>query len=251
MSCIRQMKDLEDFLRITVQKDTPKTFCFTGAGGKTSLIYGMAAAAKNLGKTVLVTTSTHMYQPEYSLGIWEKEAFPYPVKWIPSINDFHAEEPSIFVLGEKDPKNEKKLMTPAQDCFAEYKKKVDLLLVEADGSRGLPMKIPGEREPVIVEECDCVFGLIGLSAIDQPFQTACFRGEDREGLVSPEDFCTFMTDTQLLAKGTENLSYIGVLSQAKGREAVAEYVHSLFLSFKKAEPVGEYRMPDAVWTLLF
>ena len=59
----------------------------------------------------------------------------------------------------------------------EYGKRADLTLLEADGSRRKPMKVPAEREPVILPECDLVLGVIGLSCLGKPLREVWFRPE--------------------------------------------------------------------------
>ncbi len=44
----------------------------------------------------------------------------------------------------------------------------DLVLVEADGSRQLPIKAPGPHEPVIPAGTDLVVGVLGLDGLGRP-----------------------------------------------------------------------------------
>lgn len=53
----------------------------------------------------------------------------------------------------------------------------DVLLIEADGSKGLPVKVPAEHEPVIIPETQVVIGCAGLTAIGEMIQEVCFRSE--------------------------------------------------------------------------
>jgi probable selenium-dependent hydroxylase accessory protein YqeC len=47
-----------------------------------------------------------------------------------------------------------------------------LVLVEADGSRGLPVKAPASHEPAIPVSSDLVLGLIGLDCLGSPASAA-------------------------------------------------------------------------------
>ena len=40
----------------------------------------------------------------------------------------------------------------------------DLILIEADGARMMPCKVPAAYEPVILPETDTVLGVLGLDA---------------------------------------------------------------------------------------
>ena len=53
----------------------------------------------------------------------------------------------------------------------------DVVLVEADGSHGLPLKCPASFEPVIPLETDLVIGVAGASAVGKSFREKCHRFE--------------------------------------------------------------------------
>jgi probable selenium-dependent hydroxylase accessory protein YqeC len=44
----------------------------------------------------------------------------------------------------------------------------DIVLVEADGSKGLPIKAPASHEPVVPESSSVVIGVVGLDALGRP-----------------------------------------------------------------------------------
>ena len=56
-----------------------------------------------------------------------------------------------------------------------------MLLVEADGSRRLPLKAHAPHEPVIPKEAGCVLCVVGARGFDRPIRKAVHR---------PEQFCT-------------------------------------------------------------
>ena len=51
-----------------------------------------------------------------------------------------------------------------------------MLLVEADGAKRKPLKVPAEHEPVIPEDTDMVIGIAGASAIGRTIKAGCHRG---------------------------------------------------------------------------
>ncbi len=55
------------------------------------------------------------------------------------------------------------------------------MLVEADGSRRLPLKAHAPHEPVIPKEAGCVLCVVGAHGFDRPIREAVHR---------PEQFCT-------------------------------------------------------------
>ncbi len=52
----------------------------------------------------------------------------------------------------------------------------DLVLVEADGSRRLPVKVPGPNEPVVPKNSDMVLCVLGLSSWAARGQAVFSRG---------------------------------------------------------------------------
>jgi probable selenium-dependent hydroxylase accessory protein YqeC len=50
----------------------------------------------------------------------------------------------------------------------QFRRSEGALLVEADGSRGLPVKAPGPEEPVIPPGTDIVLGVVGFDALGSP-----------------------------------------------------------------------------------
>ena len=55
-----------------------------------------------------------------------------------------------------------------------------VVLVEADGAKGKPCKVPADFEPVIPDECDIVIGVMGMDALFRTVGEACFREKEAE-----------------------------------------------------------------------
>lgn len=51
------------------------------------------------------------------------------------------------------------------------------ILVEADGAKRLPLKVPAEHEPVIPSQTGHVVSVYGLDAIGRTLESTCFRWE--------------------------------------------------------------------------
>ena len=51
----------------------------------------------------------------------------------------------------------------------------DLVLIEADGSRSLPLKFPREQEPVIPDNTDEILVVCGLNGLGRPAREVCHR----------------------------------------------------------------------------
>jgi len=126
----------------------------TGAGGKTSLISAWAHELADSGKSVIITTTTHMFRPE------------------------RMEEDGIRVIAADDPEDPGKLTAPPEDVLAHLKDEADVVLIEADGSRRMPLKWPAGHEPVIPDYTDITVCVAGLSAIGKPVTEAVYRADE-------------------------------------------------------------------------
>lgn len=116
-----------------------------GAGGKTTLVYGLAAEARVAGWRVLVTTTTHMGTlPEAVTGplLVEEEG-----DVLAQLTRALAGEGRATLLGRRvRPDKLEGVPKERVDALAPL---ADLVLVEADGARGRSLKVPAGHEPVL------------------------------------------------------------------------------------------------------
>lgn len=141
---------LQHLLQIEPAKN--RVIAFVGGGGKTTLIYELARELAGVGKQVLVTTTTHMKEPEKK---WEA--------------DHTVGVPCEEQLG--------KIKGVSEEEYRKLKDRCDILLVEADGAKRKPLKAPAEHEPVIPKDADMVIGMAGASAIGKTIEEGCHRAE--------------------------------------------------------------------------
>ncbi|MBP8639386.1 MAG: putative selenium-dependent hydroxylase accessory protein YqeC [Oscillospiraceae bacterium] len=134
-----------------------------GSGGKTSIIMQLAEEQKALGKKVLVLTTTHMYVPS-KYGV---------VSGIYSDVEKALQTDDIAVVGDKT--NDGKITWLGDELYKEILPLADIILIEADGSKRLPLKYPNENEPVIPPEIDIILVVYGLNAIGKNGNEACHR----------------------------------------------------------------------------
>lgn len=127
-----------------------------GSGGKTTLLYLLA---RELSRTcrVIVTTSTHIQRPE---------ELPYC--------EAVAAVSGLTVVGT--PCENGKLAAPRQS-FAALAALADYVLVEADGSRCLPLKAHAPHEPVFPENTAQVITVVGASGLNRPIAEVVHRPE--------------------------------------------------------------------------
>lgn len=132
-------------------------YCFIGAGGKTSAIKESAKILSEIGYKVLITTTTKISIEEFN---------GYGINFNRSIDVSKIDSGiSLQVTGTIGKK------------YQGYKKEtieqinyipIDVvILVEADGSRGLPFKVPYEHEPVVPMNTSKTFLFLSAKILGQ------------------------------------------------------------------------------------
>lgn len=137
--------------------------CLVGGGGKTTVMYELAAAWAACGRRVLVLTSTHILRPVD--GSFAADATAVQNLW---------QQERYAVIGTPEPATGK-LTAPPQDLYEALHLQADVILCEADGSRHHPCKVPAENEPVLLPDSDIVLAVAGMDALDNSLQQACQR----------------------------------------------------------------------------
>ena len=152
---------LYEALNIDVN-DKVKVIALVGGGGKTTTMFKLAAELKNIGKRVLITTTTAIYKPSrWQYDVLILTGHKKLEKTLGSIN-----EAGITVIG-KEINHEGKLLGIAPEAIDElyHEGSYDIIVVEADGSKKRPIKAPAQHEPVIPKATTDVIGVIGLESL--------------------------------------------------------------------------------------
>lgn len=137
--------------------------CLVGGGGKTTVMYELAAAWAACGRKVLVLTSTHILRPVY--GSFAAN--------VPAVQNLW-QQGRYAVIGTPELATGK-LTAPPQDLYEALKLQADVILCEADGSRHHPCKVPAEYEPVLLPDSDIVLAVAGMDALGHSLAQACQR----------------------------------------------------------------------------
>lgn len=139
------------------------TICLVGGGGKTTVMYELAAAWAACGRRVLVLTSTHILCP--ADGSFAAD--------VPAVQNLW-QQGRYVVIGTPEPTTGK-LTAPPQDLYEALQLQSDVILCEADGSRHHPCKVPAAHEPVLLPDSDIVLAVAGMDALGNSLQQACQR----------------------------------------------------------------------------
>ena len=108
---------------------------------------------------------THMFRPA-AYGVLTQRAEDAALQ---------LEQKGLAVAGTVS--GEEKIAYVGDELYRQICPMADLVLVEADGSKRLPVKAPRPGEPVVPENADMVLAVLGLSALGEPAEEKCFRLE--------------------------------------------------------------------------
>ena len=139
-----------------------------GGGGKTTIMYELAAHYAQAGKRVVALTTTHIWLP-CSDGLASEVYAPS----MEAVQDLW-QGGSYAVIGTLE-QGTGKLIAPAADLLQAVLRLCDVAIIEADGAKQMPCKLPAEHEPVLLPECDIVIGVVGLDALGKSLEEGCFR----------------------------------------------------------------------------
>lgn len=144
-----------------------------GSGGKTTLLKKLAAQYRREGKTVFVTTTTHMFIEEDTLLTDDANTILDALR-----------ERGYAMAGIPEGEKIKALSGKTFDSVCAV---ADVVLVEADGSKHMPLKYPNATEPVIPPNTDEILVVCGLNALGQKAKDVCHRLELVKACLAIED----------------------------------------------------------------
>ncbi len=211
------MKKLYELLDIR-----PGVTAIIGSGGKTILMYQLAGELWRAGKTVLLTTSTHIIKPE-------QFGFSDTAEGVKAI----LAEKQMACTGTLC--GDGKLTAPS---YAGWETLAEYVLVEADGSKRLPLKAHEAHEPVIPQSANNTICVVGFGGFDQVMAGVVHRREKFTELtgcgeyekvtpehvaavIEKEDLCDRIYLNQLdLAKGFSGQSLVKEFVKAVKRPVV-------------------------------
>ena len=135
-----------------------------GGGGKTTLMYTLAEELRRRG-TVIVTTSTHIQRPERCPLLLTGDAA--------AVTAALADGGVVCVAAESAGGKLTAPLLPFETLAA----LADFVLVEADGSKRLPLKAHAPHEPVIPPNARQTVCVVGADGFGRPIREVCHRPE--------------------------------------------------------------------------
>ena len=179
---------------------TPCVISVVGAGGKSHLIHHFSRILNQKHISHFVTTTTHM---------WPMDTGSYG-QLMGAVN------------------SEGKVESPDEKTWQGMFETGWPILIEADGSKGLPCKAPAEWEPVIREETTHVFGVLGMQCLGKSVESICHRPEyvqkvlecSGDHVIQTSDLAKLFTDKKGLKKNVRSYhKYFAVLNQIDDMES--------------------------------
>lgn len=192
----------------------PQLAAIVGGGGKTSLMFALARAWPG---RVVTTTTTRIFAAQMDLS----PAVVQISDWGSGAGDWAEEIESLIAILQTpldkfgqclivgpvgEGSNVEKALGVPQQLPGRLlgRAGIDLVLVEADGSRMRPIKAPAEHEPVVPPETTVLIPVVGIDALDKPLAEAAHRPEKVRELLHANGQLA-IADEKLTAVGIANL----------------------------------------------
>ena len=191
-----------------------------GGGGKTTLLRTLGEELARSGARVILTTTTKFR--------------PFPgIETVPGgereITEALGRAPLVCAAA---PWGESGKLAESPVPMARLAALADYVLVEADGSAGLPLKAHAPHEPVIPAESERVLLVLGASGFGRPIREAAHRPEryaalagcDPETIVTPE-----VAARVIRAEGLGDLVLVNQAETPEARETARKLAEKLSL----------------------
>ena len=204
-----------------------------GGGGKSTLLFALGAELAGAGSNVILTTTTKMGRFQIAAN--------HRVCLTADPECFHsawaAGDPALLLTGGDEHKVTGPTPEAVDDLF--FLPAVDYIVVEADGSHGMPLKAPAPYEPVIPEASTLVVILLGIDAVGRPLADVVHRlaearqlsGLSPDHLMTPEDCAGILLHSDGLlgrspssARTTIALTKVATSEEAAAAARIADMV---------------------------
>jgi probable selenium-dependent hydroxylase accessory protein YqeC len=251
--------------RDAFQLNTAEVISLVGGGGKTTLMFALAAELVSNGKSVVTTTTTKILEPD-------KAQSPMLLLDTDEVELMRAFTSNIGKLkhvtlgSDKLATGRLKGISPQMVEKLARSKKVDSIIIEADGAAGKPLKAPNATEPVIPANTTLVIPVVGADAIGGRLSPEnVFRPEivsqllniPAEEIVSAKFIAALLTHPEGIIKGTPKEARVVLFINKTDLDGGAEKANGLAEEILKARHpqikrvvMGQANKPGAVLTVM-
>ena len=271
---------IEGFVRKTLREEKPVSFLtkalgiqakevisLVGAGGKTTLMFRLAKELVFSGKRVVTTTTTKIFEPTL-----EETNFLFIDPDEGKIRDFvryHLDAyHHITVAQEKLGSGKLKGISPNLVKELSGLDEMEVIVVEADGAAGRPVKAPREGEPVIPFNTTLVVAILGVDGMEmelneenvfQPERVSEMTGISTGEKMTDEGMAILMTHPEGIFKGAPSsarvvafLNKVDILDGLKKGKSISKKIFEkrhprieriVLGQLKKDPPVAEVIFP--------
>ena len=165
--------------------------------------------------------------------------------------NYALETNGIAIVGKETADG--KIAWLGDELYREIAPMANIILIEADGSKRLPVKFPNEHEPVIPPDVDVILAVSGLSAIGRYGNDACHRWPlarkalnilNEEEVLNQEHLSILMQEGYLtpLQKKYPSLRVIPIFNQADD-EALVEIGKKIIDELKTEKGIVSSMLP--------
>lgn len=192
-----------------------------GSGGKTSLMFKLALELKK-DYRVLVTTSTNIIKPfpdEYNYLYTNIDSY---------LNSIKSDKNGVTIISNGVNEKTNKLIGINDSDLNLLIRYFDIVILEADGSKGLPIKGWKSNEPPVLEKTNKTIGVLPADFINKKAEKDFIYGfEEFNKLTDKSQYINFETISKICSDKD------GIFKNSKG---------SLHLFFNKAENNAEIEL---------
>lgn len=177
---------------------------FVGGGGKTTAMFRLAGELSAQGKRVVTTTTTRIFAAQIKLAPFHIVAESH-ARVIKDVRNAIRDTPHILVVGAQS--DDGKAFGIDAGLVNELigLDEIDIVLIEADGSRMRPFKAPAEHEPVIPQTTTLLVPVVGMDVVGKSLDSehvhraeivARVAGLERGTILRPEHIARVLAHEQ-------------------------------------------------------
>jgi molybdenum cofactor cytidylyltransferase len=153
-------------LHTALRLESGAVVSFVGAGGKTTAMFRLVTELAQAGRRVVMTTTTRISETQAKLA-----PSVLPVSQLGLLTEHLDQYRQCCIVGPRDGHGKIGGISCELIAGLHARPDVDIVLVEADGSRQLPFKVPAGHEPVVPSVTTHLIPVAGLDVINQPLDS--------------------------------------------------------------------------------